>query len=111
MAGQLDAPPDRLRRTAAYFNHPEVAAPSAVVRRALGSRAATNAVQALKERLKDDIYRFIQKFDLEVLVPENILAIPMHVPLGLAMTEVIAERPCRSSRTITTSPGNANGSP
>jgi mannosylglucosylglycerate synthase len=26
-----------------------------------------------------------------VLVPENILAIPMHVPLGLAMTEVIAE--------------------
>jgi glycosyltransferase involved in cell wall biosynthesis len=27
------------------------------------------------------------------LIPENILAIPMHVPLGLAMTEVIAETP------------------
>jgi glycosyltransferase involved in cell wall biosynthesis len=26
-----------------------------------------------------------------VLIPENILSIPMHVPLGLAMTEVIAE--------------------
>ena len=35
--------------------------------------------------------RFIEKFRIEVLVPENILAIPMHVPLGLAMTEVIAE--------------------
>ncbi len=29
--------------------------------------------------------------DLELLIPQNILAIPMHVPLGLAMTEVIAE--------------------
>jgi len=26
-----------------------------------------------------------------VLIPQNILAIPMHIPLGLAMTEVIAE--------------------
>ena len=26
-----------------------------------------------------------------MLIPQNILAIPMHVPLGLAMTEVIAE--------------------
>jgi len=34
---------------------------------------------------------YIEKFKLEVLIPQNILAIPMHVPLGLAMTEVIAE--------------------
>src|SRR3954471_11766474 len=42
-------------------------------------------------QLKDELYKFIEKFQIEVLIPENILAIPMHVPLGLAMTEVIAE--------------------
>ena len=93
MAGQLDAPPG-ISHTAplAYFNHPEVAAlQSQLFGVPLRTRAVTNGIQSLKERLKDDIYRFIEKFQLEVLVPENILAIPMHVPLGLAMTEVIAE--------------------
>jgi glycosyltransferase involved in cell wall biosynthesis len=33
----------------------------------------------------------LERFRIEVLIPENILAIPMDVPLGLAMTEVIAE--------------------
>lgn len=93
MAGQLDAP-DGVSHTAplAYFHHPEVAE---LQRQLFGvpvrTRAVTNAIQSIKERLKDDIYRFIEKYQLEVLVPENILAIPMHVPLGLAMTEVIAE--------------------
>src|SRR5947207_14522118 len=48
-------------------------------------------MQFLKERVMHSIYQFIEKFRIEVLIPQNILAIPMHVPLGLAMTEVIAE--------------------
>lgn len=93
MAGQLDAPAGRsYEAPLAYFGHPEVDAVQArlfdVTSR---SRAITNQIQALKEQLKDELYHFIRKFDLEVLIPENILAIPMHVPLGLAMTEVIAE--------------------
>jgi len=93
MAGQLEAAPDRCHSAPlAYFNHPEVAGlQSQLFGVPLRSRAVTNTIQALKERLKDEIYAFIEKFRLEVLVPENILAIPMHVPLGLAMTEVIAE--------------------
>jgi len=93
MAGLLDAPAERSHTAPlAYFDHPEVAAVQAglfgVARR---TRALSNRIQSLKDRLKDDLYQFIEKFQLEVLVPENILAIPMHVPLGLAMTEVIAE--------------------
>ena len=93
MAGLLDAPAEISHEAPlAFFNHPEVAD---VQQRLFGvtmrSRATTNRIQALKELLKDELYRFIDKFRLEVLVPENILAIPMHVPLGLAMTEVIAE--------------------
>ena len=55
------------------------------------SRAVTARIQALKEQLKDELYRFIGKFHLEVLIPENALAIPMHVHLGITITEVIAE--------------------
>lgn len=93
MAGQLDAPPGVSHLVPlAFFNHPEVAA---VQRQLFGvttrTRALTNAIQRIKETLKDELYRFIERYQLEVLIPENILAIPMHVPLGLAMTEVICE--------------------
>lgn len=93
MAGMLDAPP-AVSHTAplAYFNHPEVAAvQDKLFGVAYRARAITNAINSLVERLKDELYHFIEKFGIEVLVPENILAIPMHVPLGLAMTQVIAE--------------------
>ena len=93
MAGQLDAPAEVSHEApCAFFNHPEVAA---VQEKLFGvtvrSRGVTNEIQRLKELLKDELYHFIEKFRIEVLIPENIHAIPMHVPLGLAMTEVIAE--------------------
>jgi len=93
MAGLLDAPTEASQTAPlAFFNHPEVAeVQSKLFGVAFRARAVTNQIHSLKERLKDDLYRFIERFQLEVLVPENILAIPMHIPLGLAMTEVIAE--------------------
>ena len=93
MAGQLDAQPEASHHAPlAFFNHPEVAAvQSQLFGVAFRTRTVTNEINSLKERLKDELYRFIEKFRLEVLIPENILAIPMHVPLGLAMTEIIAE--------------------
>lgn len=93
MGGVLDTPPETSHTVPlAYFNHPEVAeVQSRLFGVATRSRATTNQIQGIKERLKDELYRFIERFRLEVLIPENILAIPMHVPLGLAMTEVLAE--------------------
>lgn len=93
MAGLLDAPPDvSYEAPLAFFNHPRVAA---LQEKLFGvstrSRATTNEIQALKESLKDELYRFVEKFKIEVLIPQNILAIPMHVPFGLAMTEFIGE--------------------
>jgi len=41
--------------------------------------------------LKSKLYEFKDLFNIEVLIPENSLAIPMHIPLGLAITEFIAE--------------------
>jgi glycosyltransferase involved in cell wall biosynthesis len=93
MAGLLDTP-SAISHTAplAFFNHPQVAALQAklfgVTTR---TRAVTDEIQALKEILKTELYRFVEQFKIEVLIPQNILAIPMHVPFGLAMTEFIAE--------------------
>ena len=41
----------------------------------------------LKERLHD----FVDRFELDLLLPENALAIPMHLPLGMAITRLAAE--------------------
>jgi len=41
--------------------------------------------------LKDELYAFIEKFSIDLLVPENSLTIPLNIPLGLAITEVISE--------------------
>src|SRR5438128_1812080 len=93
MAGLLDTPPETSYcAPLAFFRHPEVLA---VQEKLFGAttrpREITNQIQDLKEQLKDAIYQFIERFRIEVLIPQNILAIPMHVPLGLAMTEVMAE--------------------
>src|SRR5947207_6577711 len=93
MAGLLDTPPEASYHVPlAFFNHPEIAElQSHLFGKATRTRSVTNRVQAIKEQLKDELYRFIEKFQLEVLIPQNILALPMHVPLGLAVTEVITE--------------------
>ena len=42
-------------------------------------------------KLKDDIYDFVKKFDIDLLIPQNALTIPLNIPLGIAITEFIAE--------------------
>jgi glycosyltransferase involved in cell wall biosynthesis len=93
MAGLLDAPAAySYESPLAFFNHPRVAVLQAkLFGTTTRPREVTNEIQALKEILKDELYRFVEKFRIEVLIPQNILAIPMHVPFGLAMTEFIAE--------------------
>ena len=54
-------------------------------------RRLTNQIQNIKEHLKDELYAFIAKFNIDLLVPENAVTIPLNIPLGLAITELIAE--------------------
>jgi mannosylglucosylglycerate synthase len=51
----------------------------------------TRRIHELRSYLKNRLYEFIKKFDLELLIVENALSIPMHIPLGLALAELIAE--------------------
>jgi glycosyltransferase involved in cell wall biosynthesis len=92
-AGELDRPPEKsMLYEKAHFKHPEI---KKLHRQCYGvtvrSRATTKQIYALKVAMKDALYAFIEKFDLELLVPENVLTIPLNIPLGLALTEVISE--------------------
>ncbi len=45
----------------------------------------------IARHLHDEILAFIRDHAVELLLVENALAIPVHVPLGMAITQVIAE--------------------
>jgi hypothetical protein len=51
----------------------------------------TKQVQELKDYFKEHLYKFAHQFRLEALITENALTIPINLPLGLALTEFIAE--------------------
>ena len=51
----------------------------------------TKAIHDLRTLLKVRLHEFIDYFNIDLLIAENVLTIPMHVPLGLALTETIAE--------------------
>jgi glycosyltransferase involved in cell wall biosynthesis len=48
-------------------------------------------VQGLKDMFKARLYAFARDFSLNLLIVENALSIPLNIPLGLAVTEFIAE--------------------
>ncbi|CAB5099420.1 Glycosyltransferase [Olavius algarvensis associated proteobacterium Delta 3] len=51
----------------------------------------TQVIHDLRSLLKARLHQFINQFDIDLLIAENVLTIPMHVPFGLALTETIAE--------------------
>lgn len=54
-------------------------------------RFVTERIRALADYLKSSIYKFVEKFDIDIVIPQNCLAIPMHLPLGIALTEFLSE--------------------
>jgi glycosyltransferase involved in cell wall biosynthesis len=55
------------------------------------SKQTTNRIHKLANKLKQSLYDFVEKFDIDILIPQNCLAIPMHLPLGIAVTEFLSE--------------------
>jgi glycosyltransferase involved in cell wall biosynthesis len=76
----------------AHFTHPEVAA---LHQKCFGvhTRAAetTEQLHGLRGRIKAGLAEFVKKFAIDLLIPQNALTIPMNLPLGMALTEFIAE--------------------
>ena len=51
----------------------------------------TQTIHEVRSHLKFKLHEFIKHFDIDLLIAENALTIPLQVPLGLALTETIAE--------------------
>ena len=76
----------------AHFAHPEI---EWINRRIWStttrSRQVSRRIRALSDYLKGTLYDFAKDFSIDVMIPENSVTIPMNVPLGLAITEFLAE--------------------
>ena len=55
------------------------------------SPLVSHRIREMAEYLKSTLYKFVETYDIDVLIPQNVLTIPMHVPLGIALTEFITE--------------------
>jgi len=93
MAGELDTPEERsFLVPECHFTHPAIAES---YDRCFGhqgrTRSTTRKIEDLKDHLKDRIVEYVERFDLDLLIPENALTIPLNLPLGLAITEMVVE--------------------
>ena len=92
-AGESDWPEERtLLVPEAHFKHPEIQTlHTDLFDDYIRSSQTSRRIQEIKDHLKDRLYEFIRSFRLDLLIAENVLSIPMNIPLGLALTELIAE--------------------
>ncbi|TFH42662.1 MAG: glycosyltransferase, partial [Chrysiogenales bacterium] len=92
-AGESDRPRDRSHIIdEAHFSHPDIAA---INDRVFGtvtrSRETTRLILDVASRIREGLDGFVRAFRPDCIVAENSLTIPMNIPLGIALTELIAE--------------------
>ncbi|MGD2187331.1 MAG: glycosyltransferase family 4 protein [Desulfobacterales bacterium] len=97
-AGELDRLPERSYLVGeAHFTHPEI---KEVYNNSFGvttrNRTVSKKIYQLAIKLKDHLYDFVKKFDIDLIIPQNALTIPLNIPLGIALTEFIAETNIRT---------------
>jgi len=92
-AGELDTDPNRsLVVEEAHFTHPLI---RKIYNRCFNvqkrSTATTDEIHETAKLLKGKLYTFIKQFDIDMLIIENALSIPLNIPLGIAITEFLSE--------------------
>ena len=93
MAGELDLPEEKSYVVPEiHFTHPEI---KHLYRLAFSQSARPRELSAglhkYRELIKEKLYDFVGRFDIDVLVAQNVLTIPLNISLGMAITEFIAE--------------------
>ncbi len=94
LAGECDTAPDRtLLIEEAHFKHPVI---EDIQRRAFArhprDEQLTADILAATARIKGRLHEAVDRLQLNVLIAENALTIPMNLPLGLALVHVVQER-------------------
>lgn len=92
-AGELDTDPGRsMIIPEAHFGTPEMRATYTQAFTG-GGRSAdlTRDLHTYREIIKERLYAYLEAFHIDILIPENVLTIPLNPPFAMALTEVIAE--------------------
>ncbi len=92
-AGELDRPEEKsFLVEEAHFKHPNILE---IYNDCFGTdtrkTSVTRNIHETKKRLKNEIVNFVNKFEIDLLIAENSLTIPLNIPLGIAITEFISE--------------------
>lgn len=93
LAGACDRPSERsMVVPELHFQHPEIQRLTRDLFDDYRRQSETSGrVHTLRLHIKEHLYRFVRAFDLDLLIAENALSLPMNIPLGLALTEFVAE--------------------
>jgi glycosyltransferase involved in cell wall biosynthesis len=94
LAGELDRAPQVSQRVPeVHFKHEKNTWLNTRIIGHKGRKSnVTDTIHAVKTLIKVAVEEFIEQFNLDMIIVENALTIPMHIPLGVALTEMIAER-------------------
>lgn len=92
-AGQCDRPAARsLIVPDAFYQEPEVLARhQAFFSRPTRTPDDTVWIEEKRVYFRKWLHEVVAQFNLDLLIPQNVLAIPLNIPLGLALTDLIAE--------------------
>ncbi len=92
-AGQSDWSAERTTVVPeAFFDHPRIKSLQSLCFGKLSRTSnLTGEIHEVRLLLKNALYEFIRQHNIGLMIPQNALTIPMNIPLGLALTELIAE--------------------
>ncbi|HAF61482.1 MAG TPA: glycosyl transferase family 1 [Anaerolineaceae bacterium] len=91
-AGELGDQPNALLIPEMHFTHPLVEQVQQLAFGQVERDAQLNdLIQQLVQRLSAQIGFFLSENRIDVIIPENILTIPMNIPLGIALSNLIRE--------------------
>jgi glycosyltransferase involved in cell wall biosynthesis len=93
LAGECDRPADRTALIDfGHFQHPEILD---ISRRAFESERRTpeltDDIMRITRHMRDQLNQAIGDLKIDAVIPENALTIPMNIPLGIAIVQVIQE--------------------
>jgi mannosylglucosylglycerate synthase len=92
-AGVCDRPRERsLVVPDAFYQEPEVLAyHQAFFSRTTRTAGETAWIETRRAHFREQLRQFVVRFQLDLLIPQNVLAIPLNIPLALAISDLIAE--------------------
>ena len=77
----------------AHFRHPEIRERYyRFFREVVRTEEDTAWIHSRREFFREQISQFIGEFNIDLLIPQNLLSFPLNIPLTLALTELISEK-------------------